>query len=278
MNKVIPLYTDKIDRSTAQTYRSKLVFQIINQTLKGVYAGMGAGSGPTYEVIPINVMLNVKSGVREMFKGVLEALSRVNVENGDILVVASKPLALAQGRVIDVTSLRSTQDPLYMSKSNRKKLALKLSRKLGIYIDEADLLGIDMISIKGKILGILLPDNPNLYAYKLSRYIRNKLRVLIDVVIADTDAGWNTGIEFIGIPTLVSTPIGATRGLSIAHAIRAAAAASYFMNSRKNVPIVLIKPQPGPRAEMFRKRFGVGMKRPYSGRINGKREKLFRQV
>jgi len=254
----------------------KLLFQVMNQTFKGVYAALGAGSGPTYQVIPIRCRLHISRGLEGLYRSIIRALSKSFLENGDIVTIASKPIAIAQGRVIPIEYFKTVGDPLYMSKEERKTLSLELSGKTGLEIDENELIGLDFVKINRRFYGVLLPLNANMVAFEISKSIRSSLNKLVDVVIVDTDAGWKTGKALIGLPTLVSTPIGATSGLSIAHCIRVAAASSITMGSGKGVPIVIIKPQPGPRAENFRRREGLGLARSYPGRLNINYEPFFR--
>jgi coenzyme F420-0:L-glutamate ligase len=125
---------------------------------------------------------------------------RSPLRRGDVVVVASKVLAVAEGRVVD------------LKKAHPTRKALKLSQKydmdpshVQVILDESDsvLGGIDktLITLKDDVLianggvdksnapdghVIIWPSNPDAWALKIRRAIRNQIKTEIGVIVADS--------------------------------------------------------------------------------------------
>ena len=120
-----------------------------------------------------------------------------------------------------------------------------------------------------KGIGVRYPKDPNFSCYMIAKNIREKLKVKVDVVISDSDSGGTKGIALIGCPTIIATPIGATKGLRLFYCMRVAVAAEATWNNIENTPILLVQP---PQNYAVRIRKNIGELR-YRGFLNAKREK-----
>lgn len=112
------------------------------------------------------------------------------------------------------------------------------------------------------------PANPNRTCSTVAAQIKSRFGVLCDVVLADSGSGAAKGSVEIGVTTYISTPIGATAGLGLAHAQRCAAAAEVIGNQIDMCPIVVLEPE-SPRSGL---RSQIGSFR-YDGYINAERER-----
>ena len=143
----------------------------------------------------------------------------------------------------------------------RKHLRMANGGKLTL----KDQIGLDKIDPARK-LGVRYPRNPNLSAYILADKILKRTEGKVDVVISDSDSGGKKGIRVIGCPTIIATPIGATKGIRMFYCMRAAVAGDCVWNNVENIPALRIIPYQASRI-----RIGIGELR-YNGFINASRE------
>lgn len=212
----------------------------------------------------------------------LDALleSRIEVLDGDILVLAQKIVSKAEGRMVDLATVEPSsaaeelagqthKDPrvveLILSESaevlRTRPGLIVVAHKLGFVCANA---GIDHSNVQseGKEQVLLLPENPSLSAEKVRKRIKNNSGVSIGVLIIDSHGrAWRMGtvgvaIGFSGIPgvadlrgqsdmfgrILESTEVGVADEM--------AAAASLMMGqAAEGTPVVHVRGFPYPLRE-----------------------------
>lgn len=153
-------------------------------------------------VIPVRVAGDIRPGDR-LDSVILEAMKESGVDlcDGDVVVVAQKAVSKAEGRIVDLGSIRPSRKAALLAKKLRKdprvvELILKEAREIvkvqdGIIITETrhGLVcansGVDQSNLAGDA-AVLLPRNPDASAKKL----RDSFRVMtgkdVAVVITDT--------------------------------------------------------------------------------------------
>jgi hypothetical protein len=236
-----------------------LLADIVNYSLKGVTAALGkGGKGITTVLVPISFHVE-KNWI---YKDFINAILSTNLlEEGDILVIPSKIIAILEKRFVYGLTIKNYHKCISDLKFAIKNLKTKDKEPL----TERDLIGLDKIDPIRKI-GARYPKNPNQSAYRIAKLIQKKINVKVDVVISDSDSGGKKGIILIGCPTIIATPIGATRGVKLFYCMRTAVAAELIWNNVDNIPVVLIKPY---QASRLRENIG---KFRYKGFLNANKE------
>lgn len=238
-----------------------LLGDIINYSLKGLTAALGKGEGITKFVRPISCHINMDSKLPDL----IEAIATTNLlRNGDVIVIPSKVISILEKRF--VYGLTTENYQRCISDINFARKILKVPDKNPI--TRKDQIGLDKIDPE-KGIGVRYPKDPNFSCYTIAKNIKDKLGVKVDVVISDSDSGGMKGIVLIGCPSIIATPIGATKGLKLFYCMRVAVAAEATWNNVKNMPILLVQP-PQNYAVRFRKNIG---ELRYKGFLNAKREK-----
>ena len=151
-------------------------------------------------VLPIKV--GKKENVFELFDIIIEAFekNRFSIKEGDVLVISSKFISNSQGRLIELDSVKTSDQSLVISKKFRIKpqfaeIIIRESDKIfggisGFVISSSDNIlapnaGIDKSNAKkGKV--ILYPFDPYLVAEQLRRKFFLKFLVHIGVIIVDS--------------------------------------------------------------------------------------------
>lgn len=238
-----------------------LLGDIVNYSVKGLTAALGKGEGITKSLRSISFKVNDKSSFMDLGDAVI---STNLLETGDIIVIPSKVLSLLEKRFVYGLTIENYNQCISDMNFARSNLKLLDDDPL----TEKDQIGLDKINPEKKI-GVRYPKNPNFSCYKIAKYIYKKSAKKIDVVICDSDSGGKKGVKLIGCPTIINTPIGATKGLRLFYCMRVAAAAEITWNNIKNTPILLVQPY---QASRLRK--DVGELR-YEGFINAKKETDF---
>ncbi len=207
---------------------------------------------------------------------VLTCLDRneISIETNDIIAIAQKIVSKAEGRLMKLSDVKSTQKALRLAKQANKdprlvELILQESNEIlrvsdGVIIVEHRLghvlanAGIDRSNIKSanqEEMVLLLPINPDQSAEKIRNDIKKKIGVNVGVIITDSmGRAWRLGtighaIGSAGIKTIMDLRYKATdlfdRELQvtcIAWADQLAAAASLTMGeTNEGTPVVIIK-------------------------------------
>ena len=146
-------------------------------------------------------IINVLDKISDIFISLLQKESNLTLQNGDIIVIASKVVAMEQNRVIDLKSVKPSSKAVELS--NKANLRPEF---VEIVLQEADsVIG----AVKGALLtlrkgdvqanagvdksnagldkAILLPDNPDKYAEKFKSDIEKEFKLEnLGVLIADS--------------------------------------------------------------------------------------------
>ena len=234
-----------------------------------------------------NLALYGLDGIPEIEQGaplarlVLAALQRqsLQLETGDVLVVAQKIVSKAEGRTVELSSITPSTQALELAATTHKdprivELMLRESRevlrakpnvlivehRLGFVMASA---GIDQSNVPGaEDRVLLLPEDPDASAQQLRSELREIAGVDCSVVINDSfGRAWRNGVTgtaigVSGIPALVDMrgePDREGRALQvtqIAVADEIAAAASLVMGQAgEGVPAALVRGFPYERRE-----------------------------
>jgi len=236
-----------------------LLADIVNYSIKGITGALGKGEGLTKEMHPVFFHIDNNSSINDL----IDILSDMKLlENGDILVLPSKLIAVLEKRFVYGLTINNYNQCINDLEFARKNLQLPGKKPL----TKRDQIGLDKIDPE-KGIGVCYSTDPNLSAFNIAEGIKKNTGLKVDVVITDSDSGGKKGIALINCPTIVATPIGSTKGLRLFYCMRVAVAAEMIRNNTKNIPAIVIKPY---QASKLRKDIGALR---YKGFLNGKREK-----
>jgi len=150
----------------------------------------------------ISVKSEKKQAGFDLFNEILVALDKgkISIENQDVLVISSKYVSISQGRLLDVNSIKPSEESIFISKKFKLKpkiaeVILRESDKVfggipGFVITSSDNIlapnaGIDKSNVKeGKL--ILYPNDSYLIAEELRRNFFLKFQINIGVIIVDS--------------------------------------------------------------------------------------------
>jgi coenzyme F420-0:L-glutamate ligase/coenzyme F420-1:gamma-L-glutamate ligase len=221
-------------------------------------------------IVPIPVTGAIGRGDSIIDK-LLESLHKNNhaFEAGDILIVKHKIVSKAEGRVVNLATIRPSADSIAWAKKYRVdarvvELALRESRavirrKNGVLITETRHgficanSGVDVSNVDGGHHALLLPADPDRSAGKLHRELKKRIGLDIPVLITDTfGRPWREGlVDFcIGIAGMKaqrddrgrSDPYGYTLQASLeAVADELAAAAGLVCGKLNRTPACIIR-------------------------------------
>lgn len=233
-----------------------------NAAFKGLLGAMGQSGHICARTIPLEGRLPLDEGW-EAIAGRLAAQAAPALRDGDVLVVAEKVVAAAQGR-LGPRSILLDPDPKTIGAAEREHLAQQLSQTLGFRVTPLHLLLADEYPGERATLGV---DDHNRAAFELAAMLAARHGLCVDVVISDTDTGLDVREPLIGTLTLAATPLGATAGLTLYEAMRCAVAAEFVRGHDRLIPAVICVP-----AERRRRRERSGEARAYDGALDARRE------
>lgn len=200
-----------------------------------------------------------------------EAAARqgVALEDGDIVVIASKVVAKAEGRVLRLSDVIPSKFAKNASRILQKdprevEAILRTSRRVvkmrrGLLLTESHIgvvsanSGVDKSNVEGDGVVLLLPANPDLSARKIRKELEKLTGRSLSVIISDTiGRAWREGQVDIAIGASGIGVIRDYRGLpdmnnrilkvtAIAQADELASAAELVMGKSKGVPVAIIK-------------------------------------
>jgi coenzyme F420-0:L-glutamate ligase/coenzyme F420-1:gamma-L-glutamate ligase len=187
------------------------------------------------KLIPVLLPDEIKRGDSLPDK-LLKALQLQNIvlESGDILVVKHKIVSKAEGRIVDLATIRPSAPAKKWANKNRLdarliELALRESRavirrKNGVLITETRHgficanSGVDVSNVDGGRHALLLPVDPDRSARKLCRELKKRTALSIPVLITDTfGRPWREGLVDFCIGIAGMKPIRDDRGLRDPH-------------------------------------------------------------
>ena len=168
-------------------------------------------------VIPVRFAGDIKAGdsVVEKLSTSLNA-QQLRLEEGDIVVVTHKIISKAEGAIVSLARISPSRKAerwakRYSLDSRVVQLALSQGRRIvrmrhGVLITETQHglvcanSGVDVSNVDGGISAVLLPRDPDGSAESLYRGIKNKLRISVPVIIADTfGRAWREGLTEVAI-------------------------------------------------------------------------------
>ncbi len=163
-------------------------------------------------VIPIAVAGEIKPG-DSVIKKLLQSLRENNLafEAGDILVIKHKIVSKAEGRIVDLATIKPSAASIAWAKKYNLdarviELALRESRavirrKNGVVITETHHgficanSGVDVSNVDGGRHALLLPADPDRSARELHRELKKHTALTIPVLITDTfGRPWREGL------------------------------------------------------------------------------------
>lgn len=236
-----------------------LLGDIVNYSIKGMTAALGKGEGITKFLRSISFHVDDKSSLEDL----ANAITSTNLlQDGDIIVIPSKVISLMEKRFIYGLTIENYSQCI----SNMDFAQNNLKVMGDDPLTEKDLIGLDKVDPEKKI-GVRYPQNPNLSCYNIAKYIYTKSAKTVDIVICDSDSGGEKGTKLIGCPTIINTPIGATKGLRLFYCMRVSVAAEITWNNIADTPLLLVQPY---QASRLRKNIG---ELRYDGFLNADLEK-----
>jgi coenzyme F420-0:L-glutamate ligase/coenzyme F420-1:gamma-L-glutamate ligase len=221
------------------------------------------------QITPIRISDDIRL-YNDLSAIILEAIDRsqIGMRNGDILVVTHKIVSKAEGRVVDLASIKPSTKAISMAKEHDKdprvmELILKessqiLRAKNGIIISETKHgfvcanAGVDQSNVEGDT-AVLLPVAPDQSAGRLQEAVKEKIGKEIAVIITDTfgrtfrNGQTNVAIGVAGINPIKSY-IGTydmygrkLRVTEIAVADEIASAAELVMGKAERTPVAIVR-------------------------------------
>ncbi len=161
----------------------------------------------------------------------VEALrrSRQRLHAGDILVVKHKIVSKAEGRLVDLATIKPSAESTawaeqYKLDARVIELALRESRsvirrKNGVLITETQHgflcanSGIDVSNVDGGNTALLLPEDPDRSAANLRRALKKKTGISVPVIITDSfGRPWREGLTEFAIGIAGMKPLRDDRG------------------------------------------------------------------
>jgi len=163
-------------------------------------------------IVPIPLADEIKTG-DSLADKLLQALRqhKLAFEPGDILVVKHKIVSKAEGRIVDLATIKPSVHSITWAKRYKLdarviELALRESRsvirrKNGVLITETHHgfvcanSGVDVSNVDGGYHALLLPADPDRSARKLHRELKKRTALTIPVLITDTfGRPWREGL------------------------------------------------------------------------------------
>jgi coenzyme F420-0:L-glutamate ligase/coenzyme F420-1:gamma-L-glutamate ligase len=181
-------------------------------------------------LIPITFAEEIVAGASIGDK-LAEALrrGRQRLQPGDILVVKHKIVSKAEGRLVDLTTIKPSAESMawaeqYKLDARVIELALResrsvLRRKNGVLITETHHgflcanSGIDVSNVDGGKTALLLPEDPDRSAVNLRRVLKKKTGISVAVIITDSfGRPWREGLTEFAIGIAGMKPLRDDRG------------------------------------------------------------------
>ncbi|AIF84289.1 F420-0:gamma-glutamyl ligase [Candidatus Nitrososphaera evergladensis SR1] len=221
-------------------------------------------------VIPVKVNGDI-APKSDLGSTILESLGAngIELQDGDILVVAQKAVSKAEGRIIDLAKVKPSRKAIRLAKELHKdprivQLILDEAREIvtiknGIIITETRHgficanSGVDQSNLARDNAAILLPANPDSSARRLREFVKKQQNRNVAVVITDTfgrpfrEGQTNIAVGVAGIKP-IKNYIGKKdmfgrklRVTEIAVADEIASAAELTMGKSAGIPVVLVR-------------------------------------
>ena len=172
---------------------------------------------PEVRILPITLPSEIRPG-DSLIDKLLPALThpKISLKTGDILIVKHKIVSKAEGRLVELDSIRPT--PSSRSWARRYNLDARVTqvalaeskrvvrRRRGVLITETrhGLVcansGVDVSNVNGGRHALLLPNDPDRSAGQLHRELKKRLKLSIPVIITDSfGRPWREGLTEVAI-------------------------------------------------------------------------------
>jgi coenzyme F420-0:L-glutamate ligase/coenzyme F420-1:gamma-L-glutamate ligase len=225
---------------------------------------------PRLEVIGIPGIPEVHPG-DDLVGLLLEACHGLDLvlRTGDVLVVTSKIVSKAEGRLVDLAAARPSALALSFARNGAHdartvEVVLGEARRVvrmdrGILIAETRhglvcaQAGVDASNVPGKTRVALLPEDPDRSAERLRIQIWKRRRARVGVIVSDTfGRPWREGLTNVAIGVAGLAPVHDYRGRSDPHGKRLkatiiavadelASAAELVMGKLARIPVALVR-------------------------------------
>jgi coenzyme F420-0:L-glutamate ligase/coenzyme F420-1:gamma-L-glutamate ligase len=160
--------------------------------------------------------------------------NRLRLQSGDILIVKHKIVSKSEGRVIDLATIRPSNESIAWAKQYALdprviELALRESRavirrKNGVLITETHHgflcanSGVDVSNVNGGTHALLLPEDPDRSAANLRSALKKRTGIAIPVIITDSfGRPWREGLTEFAIGIAGMKPLRDDRGRRDSH-------------------------------------------------------------
>ncbi len=181
-------------------------------------------------ILPITVQGEVRAG-DSLSSTIFTAAqqSRVQFEEGDILIVKHKVVSKAEGAMVAIDSIEPSKASKVWARrygldARVSELAVRESkrvvrRKRGVMISETKHgficanSGVDVSNVDGGRHAVLLPKNPDQSAARLRREIKRHLKIDVAVIVSDSfGRPWREGLTEVAIGVAGMRPLIDYRG------------------------------------------------------------------
>ncbi|MCX4693014.1 coenzyme F420-0:L-glutamate ligase [Streptomyces sp. NBC_01408] len=169
------------------------------------------GHGPSYEVRAVEGIPEVRAG-DDLAKLITTAAP--GLRDGDVLLVTSKIVSKAEGRIVEADSREAAIDAETVRVVARRGTLRIVENRQGLVMAAA---GVDASNtVPGTVL--LLPEDPDASAAAIRAGIRDALSVDVGVVVTDTfGRPWRTGLTDVAIGSAGVRVLDDLRGGTDAH-------------------------------------------------------------
>ena len=193
------------------------------------------GNSGELRLIPIPIADEIRPGDSIADK-LVETLRRLRIrfQSGDILVVKHKIVSKAEGRLVDLATIKPSEESIAWAKqysldARVVELALRESRavirrKNGVLITETHHgflcanSGVDVSNVNGGSHALLLPEDPDRSAANLRRALKKQTGLSTPVIITDSfGRPWREGLTEFAIGIAGMKPLRDYRGRRDSH-------------------------------------------------------------
>ncbi|MGW1430554.1 coenzyme F420-0:L-glutamate ligase [Streptomyces sp. NPDC002431] len=156
-------------------------------------AGADGGGAPAYRVWALPGMPEVRAG-DDLAK--LIAVAEPNLADGDVLLVTSKIVSKAEGRIVEATDREAAIDAETVRVVARRGTLRIVENRQGLVMAAA---GVDASNTPAGTV-LLLPEDPDASARAIREGLRAALGVEVGIVVTDTfGRPWRSGLTDVAI-------------------------------------------------------------------------------
>ncbi|MFI5766609.1 coenzyme F420-0:L-glutamate ligase [Streptomyces sp. NPDC051563] len=173
---------------------------------------MTAPHGPSYEVRALGGIPEVRPG--DDLAALIAAAAGPELRDGDVLLVTSKIVSKAEGRIVRADSREEAIDAETVRVVARRGTLRIVENRQGLVMAAA---GVDASNTEASTV-LLLPEDPDASAAAIRAGLRERLAVDVGVVVTDTfGRPWRTGLTDVAIGAAGVRVLDDLRGGTDAH-------------------------------------------------------------